>query len=305
MALCTLAPSLASDDVAAVRASLDKGHTLKAARRAEKALETADPAAATELRYLRFRAYVMDLEQGNGDLVKKTVGEVNPDAMERYDAILDSLESKVRADGADALPVVVGALVEGDALDRLLSLGLLQTMRREEATLPWSRPLDPWGISPVEAALAAVQASAADCVEREAVTEREPDILDAQLEYDRYHRALYALEPGLDFLSRVDPGAGGEALAGALECRGVATWVLEDRDLLARIGSQLAAPMRRTLEETARTEVRVEALQLLGRHGECSDLSVVKRYAQDDEKSVRNAAGAAAQALRSRNGCGG
>lgn len=146
MALCALAPSLASDDVASVRASLDKGHTLKAARRAEKALETADPAAATELRYLRFRAYVMDLEQGNGDLVKKTVGEVNPDAMERYDAILDSLESKVRADGAAALPVVVGALVEGDALDRLLSLGLLQTMRRDSATTAGS--LNAWFSNP-------------------------------------------------------------------------------------------------------------------------------------------------------------
>jgi hypothetical protein len=289
-----------TEDASDVRILLEDGRTEKAARLAEDLLEQAGPAAAPELRYLRFKAYVLDLSPGHEDLFRKlTKGEDEP--MEVYETHLDELEEAVRSEGAAALGVLVDGLAAGDSLDRLLILGILRDMAPSD--LDWLAPAGTAGASPVAAARGATLGALEDCALREDETGGKPPYaLEDQREREPFVETLYAADSGLEFLAVVDADAWAEAAAFALECRTLAGEVLADRARLREYGAKLRGPLRERLEASGRPAARLEAVEWLGRLGTCDDLAPL-RSAAGREEALAEAVAKSVDRIVRRQGC--
>jgi hypothetical protein len=279
-----------------VRATLEAGNTVKAARLAEKALEAASAGGATaELRYLLLKAYVMDLQPEHGKLYKQTVGKAD-DGMERYQEHIETLEGAVRAEGEPALAQFPGLLDQGDDLDRLLVLGMLEDLAGDAT---WEDAAGSTRAAIEQAAGRAVMAAISDCAALEAV---EPG---ADPRQDEYVQSLYSLLSGLTFLSHVDPALAAGAAATALECRSAAGRILTDRPQLERLGPDLAAPLHKALAGAVRADVQVDALILLGRFGRCDDLGLIREVESRGQGTVSAAAANARQRMQRRLDCAG
>ncbi len=278
--------------------------TLKAARLTERALEDAAPENDLELRYLLLKAHILDMQDSKGDLYRRAVGK-GDDGMEAYEAIVEQLESDVRSAGGEALPLFISRLERGDALDRLLILGLFQEMLEGGSDLPWSTIAALTGVSPLQAAERATLVAAADCTLQESIEPPDP-ILEpesAHRERDAYLQVLYSLTSGLDFLSRVDPESAARVAAQAIPCRGAAGLLLEDRQQLERLGGHLPNPLRLLLAQSGSQGVQIDALMLLGRYGRCSDTDALRKFTGSDFKTVAAAAEAALRRVRMRLDC--
>jgi len=274
----------------------------------EKALDAAAPADVPELRYLLFRTYVVDLAPENGNLYKKlTAGtDEKREEMEVYQAYLDRLEAKVVAEGAAALPVLVGNLQEGDRLDLLLTLGLLEEMVAGDVTLPWHDPVDPHGVSPVVAARSGVSSAAADCVEQEKTLGVGPGYaVDDQRLREPYLQAVYTAITGLEFLAVADPPGWGAEAAEALQCRGAAADIVADRERIRRFRRHLRGPLREWLERALEAGIKIEILEILARIGECEDLDAMRSQEDPGDPEVKEAATRAEVRIRKRHGCDG
>jgi hypothetical protein len=294
----------AAASVDQVHSALKRGQTAKAVRRAEEALATAPGEDTAELRYLLFKAHVLDLQFGKGNLFVPAVGK-EPGGMERYEELLTGLEADVRGEGKDVLPFFVARLEDGDSLDRLLILGLLEDMLLETPDLPWGIAQEPASVSPLAAARGAVLAATGACVAREAAAASDsgdrPAGTDA--ERDDYFQDLYAINAGLSFLAGTDAAVGGQAAAAALECRGASGWVIEDRERLEHLGPSMVGPLRRILEAVPRTEVALDAALLLGRFGGCAERELLQVLADGEPGPARQAAELALQQIRLRLDC--
>jgi len=282
-----------------IRDSLQLGNTVKAARQAQEALQAAADADAAELRYLLLKAHVLDLQPQGGKLFKQTVGKA-PDGMVRYQEHLDSMEAELQAEGESSLPLFATLLDQGDRLDRLLVLGQLEEM---VAGTGWKAASAESRASVQSAADRAARTAASECIGQE--TSRAGPIPDGDLRQDDYFQSIYSLLSGLAFLSRADPASAAGAAAAALECRGAAGWIMQDRQQLERMGTDLADPMRRTLENALRDEVKVDALLLLGRFGRCDDLEIVMKFQDDSRGAVALAADSARRRMQHRLDCAG
>ena len=283
-----------------IRDSLQLGNTVKAARQAEEALQAAAGADAAGLRYLLLKAYVLDLQPQGGKLFKQVVGKA-PDGMVRYQEHLDSMEADLRAEGESLLPLLATLLDRGDGLDRLLVLGLLEEM---VAATVWKAASAETRVSVQSAAGRAALTAASECIGQE-TTRAGPRDPDGDPRQDDYFQSIYSLLSGLAFLSRTDPASAAGAVAAALECRGAAGWIVQDRQQLERLGPDLADPLRRTLENALRDEVKVDALLLLGRFGRCADLEIVLKIQDESQGVVAMAADSARRRMQHRLDCAG
>lgn len=283
-----------------IRDSLQLGNTVKAARQAEEALQAASGADAAGLRYLLLKAHVLDLQPQGGKLFKQTVGKA-ADGMARYQEHLDSMEAELRAEGESLLPLLATLLDQGDRLDRLLVLGLLEEM---VAATVWKAAPAETRASVQSAAGRAALSAASECIGQE-TARAGPSDPDGDLRQDDYFQSVYSLLSGLTFLSRADPASAAGAAAAALECRGAAGWIMQDRQQLERMGTDLADPMRRTLENALRDEVKVDALLLLGRFGRCDDLEIVLKVQEESQGVVAMAADSARRRMQHRLDCAG
>lgn len=283
-----------------IRDSLQLGNTVKAARQAQQALQTAASADAAGLRYLLLKAHVLDLQPQGGKLFKQTVGK-EPDGMARYQERLDSMEAGLRGEGESLLPLLATLLDGGDGLDRLLVLGLLEEM---VATADWNAASAEARGSVESAAGRAALSAASDCIGQE-TTRAGPRDPDGDPRQDDYFQSIYSLLSGLAFLSRADPAAAAGAAAAALECRGAAGWIVHDPQQLERLGPDLADPLRRMLENALRDEVKVDALLLLGRFGRCDDLEIVLKIQDEAQGVVARAADSAWRRMQHRLDCAG
>ena len=283
-----------------IRDSLQLGNTVKAARQAEEALQAAADADAAGLRYLLLKAHVLDLQPQGGKLFKQTVGKA-PDGMERYQEHLDSMEADLQAEGESLLPLLAKLLDQGDRLDRLLVLGLLEEM---VVGTVWEAASAETRASVQSAAGRAALTAASECIGQETARAgpRDPD---GDLRQDDYFQSIYSLLSGLTFLSRTAPASAAGAAAAALECRGAAGWIMDDRQQLERMGTDLADPVRRMLENASRDEVKVDALLLLGRFGRCDDLEIVLKIQDESQGAVAMAADSARRRMQHRLDCAG
>jgi len=289
--------------VVEIAAEAEKGHTAKAARLAERALAEGEPADIAALRFLLLRIHVQDLAPGGGALLRQVTRDAK-DGMPEYEAHLDGLETDVRVLGEKALPVLADRVRSGDPLDRLLALGILADMARDDPTLPWHHPLDMTGEKPIATVRSAVGAAAIGCAVQEAAFGVHPpeDLEDGRAR-EPYMQSVYAVESGLEFLALADPPAWGSAAAEALECRGAAEAVVEDRARVRRFGRHLLGPIRRRLEVSTVAAARVDLVDLIGALGECQDLGALLPGAATPEEDRRRAA--AAERIRARHGCKG
>jgi hypothetical protein len=302
--LLALAPATAAPPPTAgeVRAALGRGETAKAARLAEEALASAPAGEIPALRYLRFKAYVLDLTPGREELFRKVTDEARrKDKQASYDDLVGRLEGEVRAEGAGVLPVLVEALASGEPLDRLLSLGILEDLAVAGADLPWSTPAA--GRSPVDAARSATLAALDDCANREDALGAKPAYaIEDQRERDPYVEAVYAAEAGLEFLARADAPSWGIVAAFALECRGAAGAVLDDRARAQALAAALLPPLRERLARSRRPAASLDAVDLLGSLGDCADLGPVRALAAGGG-DLGDAAAVAADRIARRHEC--
>jgi len=278
-----------------IRDSLQHGNTVKAARQATEALQEAASTDAAELRYLLFKAHVLDLQPQRGKLFKQVAGKAQ-DGMAFYQEHLDSMEADLRAQGESLLPLLATLLDDGDGLDRLLVLGLLEEM--VATTVDWNTA------TVQSAAGRATQAATGECIGREATLASAKDP-DGEPHQDSYFQSIYSVLSGLTFLSRTDPATAAGTAAAALECRGAADWIMEDREQLKRLGPDLAGPLRKTLVAASRDEVKVDALLLLGRFGGCDDLELVREAQNESQGVVAMAANSAQRRIQHRLDCAG
>lgn len=278
-----------------VRDSLQQGNTVRAVRQAEEALQGVASTDAPELHYLLFKAHVLDLQSQKGKLYQQRVGKAR-DGMALYQQHLDSMEADLRAQGESLLPLLAALLEEGDDLDRLLVLGLLEEM------VATTTDGDTSAVQ--SAAGRATQDATSACVEQER-TMANASVPEYAPRPDGYRQNIYSLLSGLAFLSRSDPAAAAGIAVAALDCRGAVSWILQDRDQLERLRSDLAGPLRRALQHTLRDEVKVDALLLLGRFGVCDDLKMLRKQQDEFLGAVATAAGSARRRLQHRLGCAG
>ena len=80
---------------------------------------------------------------------------------------------------------------------------------------------------------------------------------------------------------------------------------MQDRQQLERLGADLADPLRRTLENALRDELKVDALILLGRFGRCDDLEIVLKIQDESQGAVAIAADSARRRMKHRLDCAG
>ena len=297
-------PALAVDAAAVeeIRAAIAKGRTAKAVKQIERELSGTAPGAAAELQYLMFKAHVVDLgPDASAELYKQIAGK-DKHGMEIYEAYLDSLEATVRDQGGPVVPVLVRMLEQGDRMDRLLVLGLLEEMAHADPGLIWGEPAGPGLGSPIAAALLAARTAAADCAVREQTLgiAAGAAAIEDQDQREFYVQEVFAAERGLEFLALVEPAAWGDAAAGALVCRGALGAVLDDRVRLDRNAAHLRSPLRELLESEQRYEVQVTALDLLGRYGGCEELPGIDAL---QGERIHASALAAGDRIRRRDDC--
>ena len=94
--LCVAADAPSPQDI---RDSLQAGNTVKAARLAEEAIGAAGAdSQSAELRYLLFKAHVLDMQPNGGKLYKQKVGKASG-GLAHYQKHLDAMEGDLQAEG--------------------------------------------------------------------------------------------------------------------------------------------------------------------------------------------------------------